>query len=440
MEIEIALTCLSLIALVFVATIDSAFSLMSDVGLRRLITEAEERPRPAGAILIKEITENRPRFRFALSFAIQTLLIAVSVLLTSIFFRLFPDPRLTPLAFVASFFIALIFRQIVPRLIARRNPETVLLMTLPVARPLYQPIARLVFPLGRSTAAQKRNDQADDATTPNEEMEDTDEDDIQALIDVGEEEGIIEEQEGELIHSIIEFGDTRVNEVMTPRNRIAALPVSASVRQARDLVNETKYSRLPVYRDQIDNVEGIIYVRDLLQCWSDGREDDLIESLLRPAYFVPETKPIAHLLQEMQQQRVQLAMVTDEYGGVEGLVTVEDILEEIVGEIEDEDTEHDEIVEIVESEGGYFDVQGSTEIGKIELLFDMELEDDDSTTVAGVVINHLGKVPRTGSTFTFKGLDVEVLEADERRVARLRLRRASEDTVNTTDANTNADA
>ena len=99
MEIEIGLTCLSLIALVFVATIDSAFSLMSDVGLRRLITEAEERPRPSGAILIKEITDNRPRFRFALSFAIQTLLIAVSVLLTSIFFRLFPDPRLTPLAF-----------------------------------------------------------------------------------------------------------------------------------------------------------------------------------------------------------------------------------------------------------------------------------------------------------------------------------------------------
>jgi len=375
-----------------------------------------------------------------LSFAIQTLLIAVSVLLTSIFFRLFPDPRLTPLAFAVSFLIALVFRQIVPRIIAVRNPEKILLTTLPVARPFYQPIARLVFPLRRSTAAQKRNDQADDATTPSEEAEDTDEDDIQALIDVGEEEGIIEEQEGELIHSIIEFGDTRVNEVMTPRNRIAALPVSASVRQARDLVNETKYSRLPVYRDQIDNVEGIIYVRDLLQCWSDGREDDTIESLLRPAYFVPETKPIAHLLQEMQQQRVQLAMVTDEYGGVEGLVTVEDILEEIVGEIEDEDTEHDEIVEIVESEGGYFDVQGSTEIGKIELLFDMELEDDDSTTVAGVVINHLGKVPRTGSTFTFKGLDVEVLEADERRVARLRLRRAGEDATNLTDANTDADA
>ncbi|MCP9495836.1 MAG: hemolysin family protein [Pyrinomonadaceae bacterium MAG19_C2-C3] len=438
MEIEILLTCLSLAALVFVATVDSAFSLMSDVGLRRLITEAEERPRPAGAILIKEITENRPRFRFALSFAIQTLLIAVSVLLTSIFFRLFPDPRLTPLAFVASFLIALVFRQIVPRLIAVRNPEKILLTTLPVARPLYQPIARLVFP--RSTAAQKRNDQADDAATTNEETEDTDEDDIQALIDVGEEEGIIEEQEGELIHSIIEFGDTRVNEVMTPRNRIAALPLSASVRQARDLVNETKYSRLPVYRDQIDNVEGIIYVRDLLQCWSDGREDDTIESLLRPAYFVPETKPIAHLLQEMQQQRVQLAMVTDEYGGVEGLVTVEDILEEIVGEIEDEDTEHDEIVEIVEAEGGYFDVQGSTEIGKIELLFDMELEDDDSTTVAGVVINHLGKVPRTGSTFTFKGLDVEILEADERRVARLRLRRASEGVANGVDANTDANA
>ena len=213
---------------------------------------------------------------------------------------------------------------------------------------------------------------------------------------------------------------------MTPRPDIEALPITASVREARDAVVESKYSRLPVYREQIDNVEGLIYVRDLLVCWAEGREDEPIAPLLRPAYFVPETKPVDELLEEMQKTHVQLALVIDEYGGVAGLVTVEDILEEIVGEIEDEDIESEEIVEIVESDDGYYDVLGSTEVGKVERLFDLEIEDDDFTTIAGLVISESGRVPPPGTRLNFRGLDVEVLEADERRINRLRLRRSPE--------------
>jgi CBS domain containing-hemolysin-like protein len=267
--------------------------------------------------------------------------------------------------------------------------------------------------------ARRKELQQDDG----EEEDDVDmTDDIQALIDVGEAEGIIEEEEGELIHSIIEFGDTSVGEVMTPRPDIVALPTTASVREARDIIIESKYSRLPVYRDQIDNVEGFIYVRDLLQCWAEDEEPDSISSLVRPVYFVPETKPVAKLLEEMQKAHVQLSMVIDEYGGVAGLVTVEDILEEIVGEIEDEDIGGDE-AEIIAGSGGVYEVLGSTEIGKIERLFDMEIEADDFNTIAGLVINESGKVPRSGERLAFRGLQVEVLEADERRIGRLRVRR-----------------
>jgi putative hemolysin len=251
-------------------------------------------------------------------------------------------------------------------------------------------------------------------------------DDIQALIDVGEAEGILEEEEGELIHSIIEFGDTRVSEVMTPRPDIVAIPESASIREARDIMIESKYSRLPIYREQIDNVEGLIYVRDLLQRLAEGKEDEPIAPLARPVYFVPETKPVAELLEEMQKAHVQLSIVIDEYGGVAGLVTVEDILEEIVGEIEDEDIGRDE-EEIVESRDGAYEVLGSTEIGKIERLFGLEIEDDDFTTIAGLVINESGKVPRSGEHLTLRGLEVEVLEADDRRIGRLRLKRASQE-------------
>jgi putative hemolysin len=183
---------------------------------------------------------------------------------------------------------------------------------------------------------------------------------------------------------------------------------------------ESKYSRLPVYRDQIDNVEGIIYVRDLLQCWADGRENENIRPLIRTVYFVPETKPVADLLEEMQKAHVQLAMVIDEYGGVCGLVTVEDMLEEIVGEI-------------VQGPDGFYEVAGSTEIGKIEQLFDMEIEPDDFTTIAGLVINEQGTVPNVGERLEIRGLEVEVLEADERRINRLRVRAKPETVIDETD-------
>jgi CBS domain containing-hemolysin-like protein len=214
---------------------------------------------------------------------------------------------------------------------------------------------------------------------------------------------------------------------MTPRPDIVAVSAEASVREARDVMIDSKYSRLPVYREQIDNVEGLIYVRDLLQRWAEGNEDGPIAPLVRPVYFIPETKPVADLLEEMQKAHVQLSMVIDEYGGVSGLVTVEDILEEIVGEIEDEDIAGEELNDIVQQDEGCYEVLGSTEIGKIERLFDMEIEADDFTTIAGLVINESGKVPERGERLAFRGLELEVLEADERRIGRLRVKRSNND-------------
>ncbi|HZI49035.1 MAG TPA: hemolysin family protein, partial [Pyrinomonadaceae bacterium] len=296
---------------------------------------------------------------------------------------------------------------------------------LPVVRPFFGIMTFVADPFQRLFDRSRRKDQITE--TGDVEEEDGDSGDLQALIDVGEAEGILEEEEGELIHSIIEFGDTRVSEVMTPRPDIVAVPENATVREARDVILDSKYSRLPVYREQIDNVEGMIYVRDLLQCWAEGREDECIKSLVRSVYFIPETKPVADLLEEMQKAHAQLAMVIDEYGGVCGLVTVEDILEEIVGEIEDEDILGEELEDIVEGPDNSYEVLGSTEIGKIERLFDMEIEDDDFTTIAGLVINESGRVPAPGEGLTIRGLEVEVLEADERRILRLRVRKAQEE-------------
>ncbi len=421
MELEIALTLLLLIVLSLLATVDMAFGQLSDVGLRRLTGENGEKPEQPSKAFLQQVLENRPRFGFALSAMIQILLVVVAVLITSISLNLFPNPRMVLIGLASGLILAGIFRQLIPLLISSRNPEGTLLFLLPIIKPFFPIMAFIADPFQGLFDRSRRKDHQ--VTEEEEEEEDHDDsNDLQALIDVGEAEGILEEEEGELIHSIIEFGDTRVSEVMTPRPDIVAVPETATIREARDVILESKYSRLPVYRDQIDGIYGIIYVRDLLQCWVEDREDENIQPLIRSVYQVPETKPVADLLEEMQKAHVQLAIVIDEYGGVSGLVTVEDILEEIVGEIEDEDIAGEELEEIVQANEGSYDVLASTEIGKIERLFDMEIEADDFTTIAGLVINESGKVPAVGEVLTVRGLEVEVLEADERRINRLRIK------------------
>jgi putative hemolysin len=422
MQIEIFLALLLLVALSLLATVDMAFGQLSDVGLRRLIAEAQERARRRSSEFLKQVLENRPRFSFAISATIQILLVVVAVLVTSISLTLFQERRFVLIGLVTGLLLAGIFRQLIPLFISTRDPEGTLLFLLPLIRPLLPVMAFAADPFHRLFDRSRTKEQ--ELIDGEEEEEQDAVDDIQALIEVGEAEGILEEEEGELIHSIIEFGDTRVSEVMTPRPDIVAVPVSANVREARDVMIESKYSRLPVFSEQIDNIEGLIYVRDLLERWEEGDEDGSITGMVRDVFFIPETKPVAQLLEEMQKAHVQLAIVVDEYGGVSGLVTVEDILEEIVGEIEDEDIAGEELEEIVEQAEGVYQVSGAAEIGKIERLFDMEIETDDFTTIAGLVINESGKVPQTGEHLTFRGLEVEVLEADERRISRLLVKRA----------------
>lgn len=426
MEIELAISFFLLLALTFLATVDMAFGQLSDVGLRRLAAEAEEHPDARYAPLLKEILENRARFSFTLSAVIQILLVAFSVLLTYIALQWFSGDRLAVfISLVSGLVLAGTFRQFIPRLIALRNPEGKLLKLLPLLRPFYGVLRVAAEPWHRSIDRMRREQEELDEAADEEADEDND-DDIQALIGVGEAEGIIEEEDRELIHSVFEFGDKSVGEVMTPRTAIVALPNTATAREACDVMLETKHSRLPVYRDQIDNVEGLIYVRDLLHCWTRDTAESPIAPFVRPVYYIPETKPLARLLEEMQKAHAYLAMVIDEYGGIAGLVTVEDILEEIVGEIEDEDISGEEPEEIVAAGADIYEVLGSTEIGKIERLFDMEIEADDFTTIAGLVIAYKGSVPRAGEQLTFRGLEVEVLAADEKRIERLKITRAGD--------------
>ncbi|MEO7539048.1 MAG: hemolysin family protein, partial [Pyrinomonadaceae bacterium] len=312
-----------------------------------------------------------------------------------------------------------------PRFLVQNNTETKLLFLLPAIRPLYALFSFFLEPIATRNRTKARNklENTINPDAPEEKPEDNTED-FHALMEVGEAEGIIEEKERELIETMVEFSDTLAGEIMTPRTDIRGIPIESTILDARDLIVEEKYSRLPVYRDTIDNIEGMVYVRDLLQTWAEGKMDEPLTSIIRDAFFIPETKTASELLKTMQANHVQIAIVIDEYGGVAGLITVEDILEEIVGEIEDEDTEQDEIIEIVEGSDGYWDVIGSTEIDKIERLFDIDLEDEDYTTIAGLVTSEAGYIPKVGDALSIRGLDIEILRADEKKVQLLRLRHA----------------
>lgn len=417
MEIEIIIAILILLLLVFLATIDIAFSQLSDVSLRKLASDLDEKSN------LLELLENRPRFRFGISATIQILLVIFAVLATIICFNFFTEQsKILVISLASSLFLAFVFRQFIPRLITWKNPENKLILLLPFVRPFYGLMSFLSDPLDFFTKPQT----LENTLIPNkkDDENDSDDEDLQALIDIGEAEGIIEEDDREMIETMVEFGETRVGEIMTPRTEICGIENTATVKEARDLMLEEKYSRLPVYRENIENIEGFIYVRDLLQVWADGKENSTIDSLVRDVYFVPETKLVEELLEEMQHTHAQLVIVIDEYGGVAGLVTLEDIVEEIVGEIEDEDTEQEEVIEIIEGEGGsYFDVIGSTEIGKIERIFDMEIEDDDFTTIAGLVIGELGYVPKKGEKLTWRGLEIEILKAEDKKIQLLRLQK-----------------
>jgi CBS domain containing-hemolysin-like protein len=244
------------------------------------------------------------------------------------------------------------------------------------------------------------------------------EDGLRFLLNATEEEATIEEDEKEMIASIFAFGETLVREVMVPRIDVAAVPVDVPMLSALDIILKDGHSRIPVYRDSIDNVVGILYAKDLLRYLRDGRTDVPLGKILRPAYFIPESKKVDELLQELQQRKVHMAVVVDEYGGTAGIVTIEDLLEEIVGEIQDEYDAEEPTVEPVNEREYLFDAR--VPLAEASKLLDVELPAEGGDTLGGFIYSQLGKVPAVGDTVEYGPVTVEVLSVAGRRIKQVR--------------------
>ncbi len=310
--------------------------------------------------------------------------------------------------------------QLIPFLFVARHdePQVILARWLPMLRFSVYAALPLTFPILISTTIARlleSPDEKEEPPTPQEELHE--------LIQAGERAGLIEKSEGKLLQAVVDFADKIAREVMTPRPEIAAIEINAPIENLRKLLQERRQSRYPVYAGDLDHIEGIVSVQSLTELPPEQQAGATVRSLLRPVPFVPETKLIRELLKELQQSTTQMAVVVDEYGSVSGLVTIEDLVEEIVGEIRDTVEPH--AYDIVKESADTYVVAGHTELAQVAERFQIVLEGGDYSTVAGLMLAELGHVPQTGEKVERNGVTFAVLEANQRTVLKVRMKLSS---------------
>jgi putative hemolysin len=253
------------------------------------------------------------------------------------------------------------------------------------------------------------------------------EEELKSMVDAGHEGGVLEGDERQMIYSIFELGDTLVREIMLPRIYITALEVSTPLTTAVDALIKSGHSRVPVYEESVDNILGLLYAKDLLRMWRKGEQIESLRSLLRPATFVPEAKKVDELLEEMQAGHVHMAMVVDEYGGIAGLVTLEDIFEEIVGEIQDEYDQSEEAPYTQVGEGEYI-FQGRVDLRDFNEVMGSQLPTEETETLGGFVYEHIGRVPSTGESLQVGDISLTIEQVTGRRIRKVRAKKQTAET------------
>jgi len=390
-------------AAVYFGTVSAAFNALMRLSLR-IHAERSDRDDALGRYL------DDPRRMFIPA---RVLTVIIVVLATALLARVTGvDPAGFPVLVLSVIGTVLACEHLIPLLIVRKDPEHVLDVLLPsfdvivgVLRPLTAALLRI------GTITRPPANGADEPAVPQSA--------VVAPVATEVESSQAEGQARALLRSLADFRETMVREVMTPRPDIVGIDSEASFEQLLAVFREQQYSRVPVYKGTLDNVLGFVFVMDIVQLKPSGFTN--IAALVRPAYFVPETKRVPDLLQEFQRKRVQSAIVVDEYGGTAGLVTIEDLLEEIVGEIRDE---YDvEVERIVDEGNGHFVFSGSVHVEEMASRLKLAVEGQGFETVGGYLLAHLGRVPVVGERLELDGVDVQVLEAERRRITRVRMMR-----------------
>lgn len=404
------------VALVFsgvASAAETALTSISRIKLKNLVEEGDKRAQEIEALLAD------PNIFLSTILVVNSVAVVVSSSMATVLALRFSETWGELISSVLISLIVLIFCEITPKTAAVQNPlkwARVLVGPVRGAAWILRPIVWLLSVVTTSFIRLLGGHVKRKGPFVTEE-------ELRLLVTVGEEEGVLEEEETEMIHSIFEFADTAVREVMVPRIDMVTLASDATVTDAVDLALQGGFSRIPVYEAEIgvDEIIGVLYTKDMLKQLREGHNMFPIRNLVRPAYFVPETKKLDDLLREIRQNRVHMVMVVDEYGSVAGLVTIEDLVEEIVGDIQDE-YDHEEILYEKINQNEYI-FEAKISIYDFNDLMDMRLRDEDYETLGGFVYAQLDKIPTAGDTVSFEGVDFTVLATRGRRITKIRVER-----------------
>lgn len=389
---------------------ETALLSLNKFRLRKLVDEGQK-----NAVVLETLLKNPNKMLAAILVGNNLVNVAIAAIITSLAIDIFGSTGVGIATGVATLLI-LVFGEVFPKSFATKNSER---LSLWVARPiqitvkLFSPIVT-VFSVFTNIILQM--------TGVEKKYPFVSEEELKHLMDLGAEEGVIEEEEKEMIHGVFEFGDTMVREIMTQRTDMNRADVNMSFSEVLEFVIATGHSRIPVYDKTIDNIIGILYAKDLLLAMSDNKEFDLKLSV-RAAYFVPETKKLDDLFQEMRTKKVQIAIVLDEYGGTAGLVTLEDLLEEIVGEISDEYDVDEHPVQIIDEDTIIVDAK--MPIDEVSELLKISLEKDSQESIGGLVFSLFDRIPKENDTITADGFEFTVEEMIGKRILRVKIRKES---------------
>jgi CBS domain containing-hemolysin-like protein len=402
LEIGIIVVLIGVVA--FNASTEVAITRTNRVRALRLVEEGRR-----GAVALSKIAEEPAPYLNVVLLLTLLATIGGTTIATSLAVRHW-DRAGEVISAVVMTVLLFIFAEVTPKTFAIQQTDRVGLLTAPILvflTRLVGPLAKGLLRLANAIMPGKGLKQGPYIT----------EQELRASAEVASEEGEIEDEEKDLIHSIFEFGDTIVREVMVPRPDIVAIEDDMSLRDVQALVLEHGYSRIPVYHEELDDVSGIIYAKDVLKALHQGKHDAPLTEIVREPHYIPETKKVAELLREMQRDKFHIALVTDEYGSVSGLVTLEDLLEELVGEIADEyDREEPELVPVGD---GSYRVSGKASVDDVNELLDVELPDEDWDTVAGLMLELFGRIPKSGDSVEFQGMTFTAEEVQGRRIAKV---------------------
>jgi CBS domain containing-hemolysin-like protein len=410
----------ALVAVVLL-TVIAAFLAMSETAVTRTnrirAIHLEEEGR-RGARQLRALVENTARSLNLILLLTLVVQFAATSLFTSVMERLVGGGLGVALAALIMTVVTFIFAEVAPKTYAVQHTDRAALAVSPLVwwltrLPVLGPLTRLLIGLGN-------------VVTPGKGLPTgpfVSEDELRAMVDEAEREEVIEEEEREMIHSIFEFGDTIVREVMVPRPDMVVVPSTYSLQQVLDVILRTGYSRIPVFGRDIDDVVGLAYAKDVLRSLHDGQTDKPLQEILRQAPVMPESMRAADCLREMRRRKSHMVIVIDEYGGTSGLVTIEDLLEEIVGEITDEYDREEPNVEPL-PDGGWR-VNARMSIDEVNELLDMELPSTEWDSIGGLLLNLVGDVPKEGQEVEFQGLSLRAERVQGRRIGRVRIHRVA---------------